>query len=472
VKQQPSVAGPPAARWDPYRSERFLIVGFSELTGRSVAQVFEEQGLKYKISDLRPRRELAGALNGLSIDQRDIFTGPQTPEQLAGITTVILSPGVPRTIPLVQAARERGIAVFGDIDFLFDLVKDRRIVAITGTDGKTTTTLLTGAVLEKGARTVVAGNVGQPIFSRYKEILECEYLVLEVSSFMLEDTRTFRPNIAAITNVAQDHVDRYGGFEAYLAAKLNILRYCGPEDLFIQNLDDPSLRSCRSEAVRIRTISQKAAADYSFLEGRFHFRGETLAYEECLLRGRHNIENILIALAIGCEAGIDPVHAAAAVRGFGPVPHRFEYLGRWGGVDVYDDSKATTVHAIERALESLPGNVVLIVGGRGKGLDFSPLRRYEAKVKLLMCYGEAGEDIGAALAFVRSDYVFSFAVAVAMAARACSPGDTLLLSPGCTSWDQHVDYNQRGAEFRDLAYSSLANTARCHRTIRISGGAL
>lgn len=466
----------PSTRWEPYRSERFLIVGFSELTGRSVARVFDEQGLSYRISDLRSREELAPALAGLRVHEGDIFTGAQTAEQLEGITTVILSPGVPRVIPLIQAATERGIPVLGDVDFLYSLIKDRLIVAITGTDGKTTTTLLTGAILQTGARTVVAGNVGRPIFSRYKEILGCDCLVLEVSSFMLEDIRRLRPNIAAITNVAEDHVDRYESFDDYFAAKRNIIRYCGPDDLFIHNVDDPTLRRFRPDNLRVRKVSQKVRAvraapalaaslvmpdtlaDYFFADGRFHFCGHTLAYDQCQLRGSHNVENILIALAIGCESGIDPKAAAQVVQEFKPVPHRFEFLGRAAGVDIYDDSKATTVHAVSQALDSLSGDVVLIVGGRTKNLNFSPLRRYEPKVKLLVCYGECGEEIRDALRFVRSDYVFSFAEAVRRAARACAAGDTLLLSPGCTSWDQHADYGERGAEFAELARSVLGAT--------------
>jgi UDP-N-acetylmuramoylalanine--D-glutamate ligase len=445
-----------AERWERYRGESFLIVGFTERTGRSVARLFEEQGVPYKVSDLRPREELAGALEGLTIDASHVFAGPQTPEQLSGITTVILSPGVPRSIPLVQAAKGRGIPVLGDVDFTYDLIKDTRIVAITGTDGKTTTTLLAGAILAKGATVVVAGNVGQPVCSRYREILESDFVVLELSSFMLEEIQSFRPSIAAITNVAEDHVDRYEGFGEYLQAKLNILRHCGPEDVFIHNLDDPVLGAWHPEHVGVRTISRRrTGSDYFFADGKFHFGGEKLGYDECRLRGSHNIENILAALAIGCEAGIAPGDAAAAVREFEPVPNRFEYLGQHGGVDVYNDSKATTVHAIDRALESLVGSVVLIVGGRGKGLDFSPLKRHEAKIKLLMCYGEAGEEVRRRLAFPRSDYAYPFAEAVALAAKSCEPGDTLLLSPGCTSFDQHVDYVERGAEFRELSRSWL-----------------
>jgi UDP-N-acetylmuramoylalanine--D-glutamate ligase len=445
--------------WDKYRGDVFLIIGFTERTGRSVAQVFEQQGIRYKVSDVRPRHELDKVLAGLAVGRADVFAGPQGPEQLEGITKVILSPGVPRSIALVQAAGERGIPVFGDVDFFCDVVQPARVVAITGTDGKTTTALLTGAVLATGAKVVVAGNVGDPVFARYQEILDCDYLVLELSSFMLEETYALRPHIAAITNVAEDHLDRYPSFAGYFKAKQNIVRHCRPGDVFVQNLDDPALRSFRPEGLQIRTISRHGSpADYHYAGGEFHFGGRSLPYSDCLLRGDHNAENILIALAIGCEAGMAPAEVARAVREFAPVPHRFQYLGRRGGVDVYDDSKATTVHAVGHALASLE-NVVLIVGGRAKDLDFLPLRRLEAKIKLLMCYGEAGQQIRDRLGFARSDYVYGFAEAVKRAAAACAPGDSLLLSPGCTSWDQHKDYGARGREFAELARQELGEPA-------------
>ncbi len=442
--------------WDRYRDDVFLIVGFTERTGRSVAQVLEQQGMRYKVSDVRPRHELDKVLAGLAVSPADVFAGLQGPEQLEGITKVILSPGVPRSIPLLQEARERGIPVLGDVDFFCDVVQPARLVAITGTDGKTTTTMLTGAVLAMGAKVVVAGNVGDPVFARYQEILDCDYLVLELSSFMLEETYALRPHVAAITNIAEDHLDRYPSYADYSRAKRNIVRHCLPGAIFIQNLDDPVLSSFRPEGLRVRTVSRLGAdADYYFADGEFHFAGATLAYTDCLLRGDHNIENILIALAVGCEAGVPPADAARAVQEFPPVAHRFEYLGQYGGVDVYDDSKATTVHAVDSALRSFAGNVVLVAGGRAKDLDFLPLREHEAKIKLLMCYGEAGEQVRDRLGFARSDYVYGFAEAVKRAAAACVPGDSLLLSPGCTSWDQHKDYAARGREFAELALQEL-----------------
>jgi len=439
------------ALWNRLRDDNFLVVGFTERTGFSVAALLEAHGLRYRISEIRPRDELRPLLARLRIADHDVLCGPQTPDQLAGITRIVLSPGVPRTIPLVVEAERRGIPVLGDIDFLYPFLRHKTLVGITGTDGKTTTASLTAEILAAGGSTVLAGNVGVPVAARLDEILACDFVVLELSSFMLERLHQFRPTFSTILNIAQDHVDRYASFAEYVEAKRNIVRHCTADDLFVCNLDDPVVAAAVPAHLRVRTFSASGRrADYGYADGTFSFRGHPLRYSDCLLRGVHNVENILAAAAIACEAGLDPEVVAAAVKRFRPLPHRFEHVGRFGGVDVYDDSKATTVHAVEAALRSLAGNVVLIVGGREKNLDVSPLRSHEAKIKLLMCYGEAGPRIQGTVRHPRSENVFRFEEAVERALDACAPGDVLLLSPACTSWDQFSSYEVRGAVFQKI----------------------
>ncbi|MBI3921019.1 MAG: UDP-N-acetylmuramoyl-L-alanine--D-glutamate ligase [Armatimonadetes bacterium] len=447
-----------ASRWDRFREDTFLVVGFTELTGLAVATMFETHAIRYKISDLKPLNELRPLLARLRIAEQDVFCGPQVEQQLQGITKIVLSPGVPRSIVLIAEAVRRQIPVLGDVDFLYDLIGDKKIIAITGTDGKTTTTTLIAQILETGAKVVVAGNIGVPVFSKYDEILRCDFLVLEVSSFMLEDLQGFRPRISAVINIAQDHVDRYGSLEHYAEVKLNIIRHCTSEDIFIQNLDDAVISSFVPPRVQTRTVSRsRHGSDYFFADGVFFFRGQALRYSDCLLRGAHNIENILIAIAVTCEAGVTPHQVARAVTEFRGVPHRFQYLGRCRGVTVYDDSKATTVHAVEGALRSFHGNVVLIMGGRDKFLDFSPLQTHAHRVKHLVCYGEAGERIRDTIGLTDSDHLPCFQDAVARAVSLCSEGDVLLLSPGCTSWDQFPDYAARGVEFQQFVCQRLGH---------------
>jgi UDP-N-acetylmuramoylalanine--D-glutamate ligase len=208
-----TAATDPRALWEQYRRDLFLVVGFTERTGRSVAEALEAHGVRYRISDLRCLDELRPVLSGLRVAERDVLCGPQGPEQLEGVRRIVLSPGVPRSIPLIVEAVRRGIEVAGDVDLLCGLVDPRKVVAITGTDGKTTTAALTAEILGAAGEVVLAGNTGVPVFSKYAEILACDWLVLEVSSFMLEGIRNLRPAISTVLNLAEDHVDRYASFE-------------------------------------------------------------------------------------------------------------------------------------------------------------------------------------------------------------------------------------------------------------------
>ena len=442
--------------WAKYRNDRFLIVGFTERTGLSVASLFEAHAIRYRISEARSLDEIHPLLASLKVARDDVLCGPQGPEQLEGITRIILSPGVPRTLGLIAEAARRRIPVLGDIDFLYEFISHKKIVAITGTDGKTTTTKLASAVLAKGGKVVTAGNIGVPICNRYQEILDCDWLVLEMSSFMLEELRQFRANIACILNVAEDHTDRYSTIKQYAKVKMNLLRHSRPDDMFIHNIDNEHLRKMDPAHVRVRTMSRvRRKADYFFSDGAFWIREEPLRFADCQVRGEQNIENLLAAAAIGCEAGISPKAVAGAIRSFRGVPHRFEYLGRHRAVDVYNDSKATTIHAVDAALRNFECGVVLIVGGRDKGLDFSALREHAPRIKHLVCYGEAGDGIRRVLGFASSETVDRFEDAVRRAAARCVAGDILLLSPGCVSWDQYPDYEVRGAVFRDIALQSF-----------------
>jgi UDP-N-acetylmuramoylalanine--D-glutamate ligase len=446
----------PVAQPDPsrdLRGEHFLIVGFTALTGLSAAHWFERHGIPYRISELRPRAEIDPLLVGLTVPPEQVMTGPQTPDQLEGITAILLSPGVPRAIPLIREAERRGLCVYSDIDWLYPFIRGRKLVAITGTDGKTTTTTLTGALLGTMGRVVVAGNIGVPVLDRYEAMLESDYVVLEVSSFMLEDHRRFRADVSTVLNLAEDHLDRYPDFEAYVQAKLRITRHSTERDLFVKNLDHPRLAAFHPGRARVRTVSRHGPADIAYADGLFHYGGEHLARRDCALRGEHLVEDVLVALAVASEFGVPAARVREVLAGFRGVPHRFEYVGEIGGIHVYDDSKATSVAAISGALRSLSTGpsaapVVLIVGGREKWLDFTPLRSQRDAIRGLVCYGEAGPRIASAVQHPCTSCVVPFRSAVSEAWRCCRPGDALLLSPGCTSWDQFPSYVERGWAFR------------------------
>ena len=438
--------------WARARQDTVLIVGFGERTGLPAARLLQAHGVPYKISDSAPPEVLATRLAGLPVAESSVFAGDQHPGQLDGVSKVLLSPGIPRSLPLIAEAERIGIPVWGDLDFLQPFIEHKKLAAITGTDGKTTTTTLVGDLLRCRWRVVVAGNIGISALAKYDEILESDWLVLEVSSFMLEKTERFRSNIAVILNVGQDHVDRHSSPRAYAEAKFGIVRHGRPEDVLVKNADDPALVAFCPPNVRVRTISATGAgADAYFRDGCFHAGGTSFSYADCHLWGQQNIPNILAAVSIAEETGVSPEDIVRTVRAFRGLPHRMQHIGTFRGVDVYEDSKASNVHAVVAALRNFSARVVLILGGRDKGLDFTVLREHRRRIKCLVCYGEHGERIREAVGHAHALYEYGFADAVQVAAGCCRAGDVLLLSPGCTSWDQFPNYEARGDLFQELA---------------------
>ncbi|MCC6523079.1 MAG: UDP-N-acetylmuramoyl-L-alanine--D-glutamate ligase, partial [Polyangiaceae bacterium] len=349
-----------------------------------------------------------------------------------------------------------------DLDFLYPFFADKRVVAITGTDGKTTTTTLTGELLATLGPVVVAGNIGVSPFACFDELRAADRVVFEVSSFMLEGLRRFRPHVAAILNVAEDHVDRYRSLDEYGAVKCGIARHCSPQDVLLLNDDDPRLARFRPANVAVRRLSRtrRDGVAACFRDGTFEVGGERYLFAASALRGQQNELNVLTALAIAHEEGAEPGAMRDVLGRFRGLRHRLEHVGCFGGVDAYDDSKASNVHAVEAALGNFPANVVLILGGRDKGLDFTPLRAHAHRLRRLVCYGEHGERIRDALDIPGALYRHDFEDAVACAAAECRPGDALVLSPGCTSWDQFPNYEVRGDAFRALAARHLGSGGR------------
>ncbi|MFC1504361.1 UDP-N-acetylmuramoyl-L-alanine--D-glutamate ligase [Spirochaetota bacterium] len=446
--------------WDKFKQDKFLIIGFTEKTGLSAALLFQEHKIPFAVSDIKAKDEIRPLLKKLPNNSIEVFSGEQTAAQLEGITKILLSPGVPRSIPLIRAACQKDIPVYSDIDFIYNFISDKTVIGITGTDGKTTTTMLLGEMLRKKGPTCVAGNIGNAVLHEYRNMGSYDHVLLELSSYMLEDIKNFKPDYAAITNIAADHMDRYGSIDEYAKSKFNIVKYCTPEDVFIQNTDDEVLKSFALQKARTVTVSQTStSADYYYTDGRFSLGSESLDYAECILKGRHNVENCLIALAVAAEMGIDAHDIFDTIRSFPGVAHRLEYVGDFSGITAYNDSKATTIHAVSRAVESFEANIILILGGRDKGLDFSKLGVYTPRLKHLVCYGEAGEKIRRVMGFNPSEYTYAFSDAVERAVAQARSGDTILLSPGCTSWDQFSSYEERGNEFKKIINAGLKNVS-------------
>ena len=352
------------------------------------------------------------------------------PSLLEGVDVLVKSPGVPGEAPLVRAARERGVQVWSEVEFAWRLLPDgTRLIGVTGTNGKTTTAELLGAIFRAAGREVaVAGNVGTPLSS----VRDAEWVVCELSSFQLEDVETLRPRVAVLTNLEPDHLDRHGSFEAYADAKLRIFVRQGPGDV----------------AVVPRGFGPVPGA-----ARRIEFSAADALPAEPRIPGTHNRENAAAATAAALAIGVPDEAVARALERFPGVEHRIEEVGAVGGVLYVNDSKATNAAAAIRALASFPGRRKhVILGGRGKDEPYAALADALAPGDRAYLIGEATPPLAAALADAGVPYVVSETLerAVADAAGAASASEVVLLSPACASFDQFESFEHRGEEFRRL----------------------
>jgi UDP-N-acetylmuramoylalanine--D-glutamate ligase len=361
--------------------------------------------------------------------------------------TVVKSPGVPREAPVVAAALERGVPVVGELELAWRLLPNR-FVAVTGTNGKTTTVELLGAIhAAAGAPVAVAGNVGTPLGSLVGEVAPEAVVVCEASSFQLEDAEAFAPECAVLLNLTEDHLDRHGSFDAYREAKLRVFRNQGEGDVAVvpPGLEPPG---------RARRVTfGPPGADMAAEDGALRWQGEELmGAGEVRLRGAHNLENAMAAAAAALATGLPRGAVREALATFPGVPHRLEEVGTVGGVLYVNDSKATNVSSAVRGIEAFEGGVHAILGGSLKGGGFGGLRDAVAS-HCRACYliGEAAErladDLDGAAPLHRCGTLDR---AVAAAGGAAHPGEVVLLSPACASFDQYRDYEERGAHFRAL----------------------
>lgn len=383
----------------------------------------------------------------------EVHLQTQGSELVARAHTLVKSPGVPREAPVVAAAQKRGATVIGELELAWRLIPNE-FIAVTGTNGKTTTTELIGHIhREAGLPVAVAGNVGAPVADLAGNIGPDATVVCEASSFQLEDTIEFAPEAAALLNLTEDHLDRHGTFEAYVAAKLEAFRRQGNDDVavFPCDLEVEDLGGC----ARRVCFGDGADAELADRAGQLWWAEEPLLRtEEIRLRGAHNRQNAMAAAAVTLARGIDPPAVAAALRDFAGVPHRLEEVAERDGVLYVNDSKATNPASTSVGLMSFaPGSVHLIAGGRAKG-GFEdlvePVRERCAAVYLI---GEAADALAADLApaDVALQRCGDLARAVAAARAAAQPGSVVLLSPACASYDQYPDFEARGEHFRELA---------------------
>jgi UDP-N-acetylmuramoylalanine--D-glutamate ligase len=363
----------------------------------------------------------------------EVVLGADDPELLDGVDLLVKSPGVPPAAPLVAAARERGVTVWSEVELGFRLLANP-ILGVTGTNGKTTTSELLGDIFRAAGKDVaVAGNVGRPLTGLDGALGKGAWIVCELSSFQLEDVDTFRPHIAILLNLAPDHLDRHGTFEDYRVAKLRIFENQTAEDVAVV---PRGFGTIPGEARRIE----------------FSLEDELPA--EPSIPGEHNRENAAAATAAARAAGIPDDAIAAALSAFAGVPHRLELVREVAGVRFVNDSKATNPEAAERALSAYPPGIRLILGGSRKGIPFARLAKRAAASGVAQAYliGDSADEIAEALAAegVRFTYSRDLPTAVKDAFRDADPGEVVLLSPACASYDQFRDFEERGERFREL----------------------
>ncbi|HYM49637.1 MAG TPA: UDP-N-acetylmuramoyl-L-alanine--D-glutamate ligase [Candidatus Limnocylindrales bacterium] len=432
---------------------RALVIGFGR-SGQASARYLRDHGIEVLVQDRADTPALREAMARLGVNGR---LGGYAEADLNGIDLVVVSPGVPWDLPLVESARRRGIRITSEIDLFFQVTASR-IVGITGTNGKSTTTGLAADVLRAGGlRVHRGGNIGEPVLDRVDRFTGDDWAVLELSSFQLESITRPRLHVGAILNVTPDHLDRHGTFDRYRDIKARAIRFMEAEDRAVLNRDDPVTWAMRGEtAGRILPFSTRhpEMVDAVVSADGWVRVGETrvLKAEDIPLPGEHNLSNVLAAVAIGSAAGVTPGQMAAAVRAFAGLEHRLELVGEVAGVRWYNDSKATTPDSTLRALEAFTEPIVLIAGGRNKGIDVGPLAAAIARrASALVAIGETGPELvdrvraaGLSEAALASD----LEDAVSRAADAARPGSVVLLSPAFASYDMFQDFEDRGRRFK------------------------
>jgi len=439
-----------------FTNQKVLVVG---LARSGLAAVRELVRLKAAVTatDLKPADQLP--LNQIAGLPVELVLGGY-PESVTGFDLVVTSPGVPLTAPPLKNAVKQGIPVWSELELAYRLMAGE-IVAITGTNGKTTTTALAGNIFQKAGRpTVVAGNIGVPLVAEASKTTSEHISVVEVSSFQLEHIHRFRPRVAVILNLAPDHLDRHGTLENYRAVKARIFANQGPEDFTIINEEDPLLQGlAKKTAGRVLFFSSKhklnsgVGVDNGLIVANLFGREEIICpVEDLFIPGPHNLENALAATAAALALGIDWRSVAQTLREFPGVSHRLERVAEINGVLYVNDSKGTNPDSTIKALASYDRGIVLIAGGRNKGNSFAELaREIKARVKGLVLVGEAKEEIRREmekLGFANLVQVETFDEVVPRAARLAEPGDVVLLSPACASWDMFQNYEERGEAFK------------------------
>jgi UDP-N-acetylmuramoylalanine--D-glutamate ligase len=442
------------------RGKRVLVIGLAR-TGVSTSLFCAARGAGVTATDIRSETEIGQAAAQLSGAGVTLEFGGHREKLILQKDLIIPSPGVPADAPLLQAARAKGVTIWSEIE-LADRFRKGRLIGITGSNGKTTTTSLVEHILRNaGFSTILAGNIGTPLISVVERTNDATITVVELSSFQLQLIETFRPNISLFLNLTPDHLDRHGTLDAYGAAKARIFENQTETDCAVLNADDAETRPYAPARPRVywfsrkQRVAQGAFVRESDLVCRMDGNDEfVLRLQDIPLPGAHNVENVLAAVAAARLAGADSAAIAKGVRSFAGVEHRLEFVSEIGGVRYFNDSKATNVDATLKALDAFPGRILIVLGGKDKGSDYTALQKsLREKAILALLIGAAAEKIEKQIAgSVAIEHAGTIERAVEIAAQAARPGDIVLLAPACASFDQFQNYEHRGRVFKDLVH--------------------
>ncbi len=440
------------------RGKRVLVVGLAR-TGVATALFCAAREAEVTATDARTEIEIGPEIAKLREAGVALELGGHQDKTFLAQDLIIPSPGVPADAPLLQSAREKGITVWSEIELAYRFLKGK-LIGITGSNGKTTTTsLLAHMFITYGHPTILAGNIGTPLIAHVEETDEKSVTVVELSSFQLELIDKFRPNAAVFLNFTSDHLDRHPNIEAYGRAKARIFENQTEWDCAVLNADDPALLPYVPSTPRVFWFSRtKAVKQGTHLDGEsivFSDEGRQrtlLNKRDVRLLGAHNLENVLAASAAAYAMGMEPEAIAKAVQTFQGVEHRLEFVVEIGGVRYYNDSKATNVDATLKALDAFPGRILVILGGKDKGSDYTLLQKtLREKAILALLIGAAAEKIEKQIAgSVAIEHAGTLERAVEIASHAAQPGDVVLLAPACASFDQFQNYEHRGRAFKEL----------------------
>lgn len=446
------------------KDKNVLVIGLG-ITGASVVKIMEKLHANIYIYDSKTEDELKEFLNEIAdIDVNKYLSGKEP--NLDEIDLIMKSPGVPQDIPILLQARNKKIEVITDLELYYRMKSGKNVIAISGTNGKTTTTKLTGEVFEKsGHNTYVAGNIGVGILDNVFEIQDEDIMIIEASSYQLQDTVDFKPHISAIINITPDHISWHGNFEKYIDAKKKILINQNQDDYTVLNYDDKLLReigeNLNSNVIWF-SVDEKLERGSFIEDGWIVFKENNktikiIKSSDIQIPGKHNLQNILASTCISYLMGISIDSIALALREFKGVEHRIEFVDTKQGISFYNDSKGTNPDSTMKAIEAIDSPIILIAGGYDKGSEYGELiDSFNGKIEELILLGETSEKIkntAIEKGFTKISLVDSMEDAVKLSYKLGNRDDNVLLSPACASWGMYNNFEERGKDFKNIVES-------------------